>query len=580
MSRIAVVGRLLLALIVLAALAPATAMAEETAAPASTVDFTLTGRDHVAIVDPHAEPLLQLLATDPLELVLGYDRNRAYTLSTDLFDLWVCGTGQSASSYLPQLEDEVADYFTAHSGGAYRPVFNVRGDAGGDSQTCGDHAVANPSAGAEGAIVIGPWSGGVAYNQYCGPDPTALCAGWESFPSNLRIAFVGETFLTTTAAHEIGHLVQWPHSYTGNSNNGFAEYDNASDLMSGNLTTGGFTNDLAYETAAINRYAAGWIDPGDVWVVDAGGDTVTLSPTLGGGTQMAVIWEGSAYYTLAARAPEPFDPIPSAWSGVEVYRVEPCADDLGNCSPGYRRVIPEPATPFAGGNPPHVIGAGGSRTVGGVQVQVSRSGSDYVVRFGPGADPGPVGSGPGGGVASSGTFTDDNGSVFESDIEWLADAGITAGCNPPQNDRFCPNDPVTRGAMAAFLHRALPDLDDSGAVPVFTDIGGSVFLGDIQWLAATGVTKGCNPPQNSRFCPGDPVTRGAMAAFLVRALGLTASSSVEFTDDDNSVFETDIEKLATARITLGCNPPQNTRFCPNDPVTRGAMAAFLRRALE
>ena len=52
-------------------------------------------------------------------------------------------------------------------------------------------------------------------------------------------------------------------------------------------------------------------------------------------------------------------------------------------------------------------------------------------------------------------FVDDDGSIFEEDIERLAAAGITRGCNPPINDRFCPNDPVTRAQMAAFLHRAL-----------------------------------------------------------------------------------------------------------------------------
>ena len=35
-------------------------------------------------------------------------------------------------------------------------------------------------------------------------------------------------------------------------------------------------------------------------------------------------------------------------------------------------------------------------------------------------------------------FTDDNGSVFENSIEWLAMEGITQGCNPPANTRFCP----------------------------------------------------------------------------------------------------------------------------------------------
>jgi len=45
--------------------------------------------------------------------------------------------------------------------------------------------------------------------------------------------------------------------------------------------------------------------------------------------------------------------------------------------------------------------------------------------------------------------------LFAADIEWLADAGITKGCNPPVNDEFCPDGLVTRGQMAAFLHRAL-----------------------------------------------------------------------------------------------------------------------------
>jgi len=52
-----------------------------------------------------------------------------------------------------------------------------------------------------------------------------------------------------------------------------------------------------------------------------------------------------------------------------------------------------------------------------------------------------------------GRFTDDDNSTFESNIEWLAGAGVTLGCNPPANDNFCPTDNVTRGQMAAFMQR-------------------------------------------------------------------------------------------------------------------------------
>ena len=69
-----------------------------------------------------------------------------------------------------------------------------------------------------------------------------------------------------------------------------------------------------------------------------------------------------------------------------------------------------------------------------------------------------------------------------------------------------------------------------------------------------------------------------MAAFLVRALELEATGDT-FDDSRGHLFEGDIRRLAEAGITRGCNPPSNTRFCPDDNVTREQMAAFLRRAL-
>jgi hypothetical protein len=106
-----------------------------------------------------------------------------------------------------------------------------------------------------------------------------------------------------------------------------------------------------------------------------------------------------------------------------------------------------------------------------------------------------------------------------------------------------------------------------------------VFEGDIDRMSTAGITRGCNPPANDRFCPEDFVTRGQMAAFFVRALRLTdAGGGDRFVDDDGSVFEGDIDRMSTAGITRGCNPPANDRFCPSDFVTRGQMAAFFHRA--
>jgi D-alanyl-D-alanine carboxypeptidase-like protein len=177
-----------------------------------------------------------------------------------------------------------------------------------------------------------------------------------------------------------------------------------------------------------------------------------------------------------------------------------------------------------------------------------------------------------------GTFRDDDESIHLESIEYVAAVGITSGCNPPYGDEFCPSDTITRGAMAAFLARAL-DLPSTGS-DLFDDDEGSIFQSDINRIAAAGITLGCNPPANNNFCPEDTVSRGQMAAFLVRAFGFNdPGSDNSFLDDDGSVFEPSIERLRVAGITQGCNPPANDRFCPDRDVRRDEMAAFLHRAL-
>ncbi len=175
-------------------------------------------------------------------------------------------------------------------------------------------------------------------------------------------------------------------------------------------------------------------------------------------------------------------------------------------------------------------------------------------------------------------FSDIDGSVHYDSIVYIAEAGITAGCNPPYNTEFCPDGQVTRGQMAAFLVRAL-GLVDEGGKDWFSDDDGSTFETDINKLAAAGITFGCNAEQTN-FCPTGTITRKQMAAFLVRAFGYTDAGEGDwFTDDDGSIFEADIDKLRVAGVTLGCNPPDNTQFCPDDPVRRDQMASFLTRAL-
>ena len=181
------------------------------------------------------------------------------------------------------------------------------------------------------------------------------------------------------------------------------------------------------------------------------------------------------------------------------------------------------------------------------------------------------------GPSAGDTFVDDDGHWYEDGVEALAGAGITEGCNPPVNDRFCPDRLVTRGSVAAFLVRALGLPDAAG--DAFTDDDGSVFEDEIEALAAAGITEGCTPARDL-YCPDEPVTRNQMADLLERALGITIEGPGTFVDDESSPFEEDIEWLAAEGITTGCNPPDNDHFCPEEPVTRAQMASFLDRALD
>lgn len=177
-----------------------------------------------------------------------------------------------------------------------------------------------------------------------------------------------------------------------------------------------------------------------------------------------------------------------------------------------------------------------------------------------------------------GSFIDDDGSTHEGSIEALFAEGLTSGCDT-RGIRFCPDEPVTRGQTAAFLDRSVsfPAATDD----YFSDDNNSIFENNINRLAGAEITKGCNPPSNTQFCPNRSLTRGEMATLLARSFPdlMPEEAPDRFSDDSESVHQNDINRIAAAGITLGCNPPENTRFCPRERVTRAQMASFLVRAL-
>ena len=172
-------------------------------------------------------------------------------------------------------------------------------------------------------------------------------------------------------------------------------------------------------------------------------------------------------------------------------------------------------------------------------------------------------------------FTDISGSVHKADINEIGVLRITLGCNPPDNTLFCPLNSVTRGQMAAFLNRALKLPAATG--DIFTDDETSIFEDDINRLVSVaGTDLACSA---GKFCANEFITRAEMALFLQRTLDLQATGETSFVDAVGNPYEAEINILGDTRISLGCNPPTNDEFCPDRTVLRQEMASFLVRAI-
>ena len=184
----------------------------------------------------------------------------------------------------------------------------------------------------------------------------------------------------------------------------------------------------------------------------------------------------------------------------------------------------------------------------------------------------------GGGVVASGGFSDVGGGVHQGGIDALEAEGVFegTGCG---DGLFCPDDPIHRWVMAVWMIRVLDDMDPAGSGSSrFADVDAGVWWAPyVERLAELEVTAGCATGP-LRFCPDEAVTRGQMATFLVRAFGLEDAAAAGFADTGGGTHASSIDALAAAGVTAGC-ATEPLRFCPGDPVTRGQMATFVARAV-
>jgi len=184
--------------------------------------------------------------------------------------------------------------------------------------------------------------------------------------------------------------------------------------------------------------------------------------------------------------------------------------------------------------------------------------------------------------AGGGAFSDDDGSVHEANIEVMAELGITLGCNPPDNDRYCPKKVVKRSQMMAFLARALGDQGNPEVTTSrFADVpDGAWYVPYLERLADLGVVE---PYEDGTFRPSEPLTRLDMAIFLARAfpaINEVAEPEGVFVDvPAGAPHAGAVEGILAAGVTTGCSADP-LLYCPDKPVRRDQMASFLGRALK
>ncbi|ANX13775.1 hypothetical protein ABE41_017330 [Fictibacillus arsenicus] len=174
-------------------------------------------------------------------------------------------------------------------------------------------------------------------------------------------------------------------------------------------------------------------------------------------------------------------------------------------------------------------------------------------------------------VAGAASFDDVKpGSWYEGAVNYVTENGYMNGTNKG----FEPMKPLTRAEAAGIFANRF-DLYDTSLEADFSDVKSGAWYHNA--VAAVDANDIMGSTGNDMFSPDRKITRGEMAALIVRAYGFEVEGVVEhtFTDIEGNMFENDIATLVAWGITNG---KTDELFAPGDTVSRAEMAAFIQKA--
>ena len=152
---------------------------------------------------------------------------------------------------------------------------------------------------------------------------------------------------------------------------------------------------------------------------------------------------------------------------------------------------------------------------------------------------------PASGLAGFGDI--ESGRYYTEAVQWMVDRGITTGTS---QTCFSPDRPVDRGQAAAFLFRMSGDSDPLPPHP-FVDVHASWQQDAVSWMYANGITTGTSA---STYSPDDILTRGQLAALLHRLAGEPDAGSHPFVDVAAPWQQVPVAWMAEEGITNGTSP--------------------------